>query len=57
MNENDLQEIEQLHAEAAEAETERQALVDLIAELMTENKALRGQLAILKNDGTYETSS
>ena len=54
MKENDIKELEQLHAELAEKDAEVQSLTDELAYMMCENKALKGQLALVKQDCRYE---
>jgi len=46
--------VAELYAELAEKEAEIQSLADELAYMMSENKALRGQLALVKQDCRYE---
>ena len=56
MDEQTLKEVEQLHAELAEKDSEINSLMDLLAEKACENKALRGQLSIKQIDATYDSN-
>lgn len=48
--------IDSLEAELAEAQADMAAMEDIIAELVSENRALKGQLALKHLESTYDLS-
>jgi len=56
MKDSDIKELEQLHAEMAEKDAEIQSLTDELAYMMCENRALKGQLSLVKQDCQYSDS-